>query len=184
MLADPPPRQFAGGLANLNHLIHLAANPTCCAAHRWATMPAGSHDMAREHRIPSRSPDALPLCRAASCWRRTILDHRPALPDLEYRAGLVIRGEHVLPDLAHRPEIGARLSQVLLETMAAIHAVDTAAVGLDDLTSRGFSPAPSPGCARGWAAKDGRTRCIRPRRLAEQHSAAGRPARSCTTTSS
>ncbi len=37
------------------------------------------------------------------------------------------------PELAHRPEIGARLSQVLLETIAAIHAVDTKAVGLDDL---------------------------------------------------
>ena len=51
---------------------------------------------------------------------------------IEYRPGLVIR-EHLPPELAGRPEVGARLSQVLLETLAAIHAVDTAAVGLDDL---------------------------------------------------
>ena len=51
---------------------------------------------------------------------------------IEYRPGLVIR-EHIPPELAGRPEVGPRLSQVLLETMAAIHAVDTAAVGLDDL---------------------------------------------------
>jgi len=44
----------------------------------------------------------------------------------------VIR-EHLPPELAHRPEIGARLSKVLLETIAAIHAVDTKAIGLDDL---------------------------------------------------
>ena len=43
---------------------------------------------------------------------------------IEYRPGLVIR-EHMPPELAGRPEVGARLSQVLLETMAAIHAVDT-----------------------------------------------------------
>jgi aminoglycoside phosphotransferase (APT) family kinase protein len=51
---------------------------------------------------------------------------------IEYRPGLVIR-EHIPPELAGRPEVGARLSQVLLETMAAIHAVDAGSVGLDDL---------------------------------------------------
>jgi aminoglycoside phosphotransferase (APT) family kinase protein len=51
---------------------------------------------------------------------------------IEYRPGLVIR-EHLPAELAGRPEVGARLSQVLLETLAAIHSVDTAVVGLDDL---------------------------------------------------
>ncbi|MEO8713827.1 MAG: phosphotransferase family protein, partial [Acetobacteraceae bacterium] len=51
---------------------------------------------------------------------------------LEYRAGLVIR-EDLPPALKGRPEVGARLSRVLLETLASIHAVDTAAIGLDDL---------------------------------------------------
>ena len=45
---------------------------------------------------------------------------------------LVIR-EHMPAHLANRPEIGQRLSSMLLETIAAIHAVDTKAVGLDDL---------------------------------------------------
>jgi aminoglycoside phosphotransferase (APT) family kinase protein len=51
---------------------------------------------------------------------------------IEYRPGLVIR-EHLPPELAGRPEVGARLSQVLLETLAAIHAVDADKVGLGDL---------------------------------------------------
>ena len=50
----------------------------------------------------------------------------------EYRPGVVLRA-HLPAALAQRPEIGARLSHVLLETIAAIHAVDTKAVGLDDL---------------------------------------------------
>ena len=52
--------------------------------------------------------------------------------------------EHLPPELAGRPEVGARLSQVLLETIAAIHAVDTEAVGLDDLGR----PAGFPGARR------------------------------------
>ena len=118
-------------------------------------LPAGSHDMAREHRILSRLPDALPFVP-----RSVLLCHDPAIIGqrfqiLEYRAGLVIR-EHVPPDLAHRPEIGARLSQVLLETMAAIHAVDTAAIGLDDLgRPEGFLARAVAGWRkRGLAAKE------------------------------
>ena len=36
--------------------------------------------------------------------------------------------ETIPPELAVRPGLGARLSDVLLETIAAIHAVDTAAI--------------------------------------------------------
>ena len=63
------------------------------------------------------------------------------------------------PDLAHRPDIGARLSQVLLETMAAIHAVDTGAIGLDDLgRPEGFLARAVAGWRkRGWAAKEAGT---------------------------
>src|SRR6185437_8217863 len=74
---------------------------------------------------------------------------------LEYRPGLVIR-EHVPPELAHRKEIGDRLSHVLLETMAAIHAVDAAAIGLDDLgRPQGFLARAVAGWRkRGMAAKE------------------------------
>ena len=95
-------------------------------------LPAGAYDMAREFRILSRLPDALPFVARGLhlCDDPTIIGQRFQI--IEYRPGLVIR-EHLPPDLAHRPDIGARLSQVLLETIAAIHAVDTKAVGLDDL---------------------------------------------------
>jgi aminoglycoside phosphotransferase (APT) family kinase protein len=121
--ADPPPRQFAGGLANLNYLIHLDGRPAVLRRPPMGELPAGAYDMAREFRILSRLPDALPFVARGLHQRFQII---------EYRSGLVIR-EHLPPELAHRPEVGARLSQVLLETIAAIHAVDTKAVGLDDL---------------------------------------------------
>ncbi len=129
---DPPPRQFAGGLANLNYLIRLDDRDAVLRRPPMGELPAGSHDMAREHRILSRLPDALAFVPRSLhlCDDPSVIGQRFQI--LEYRPGLVIR-EHMPPDLAHRPEIGARLSVVLLETLAAIHAVETGAIGLDDL---------------------------------------------------
>ncbi len=129
---EPRPRQFAGGLANLNYLITLDGAPAVLRRPPLGELPAGSHDMVREHRILSRLPDALDFVPRSLflCLDPAVLG--APFQILEYRAGLVIR-EHVSPELAARPGLGPRLSQVLLETMAAIHAVDTATFGLDDL---------------------------------------------------
>jgi len=130
--ADPPPRQFAGGLANLNYLIHLDGRPAVLRRPPLGVVPPGSHDMAREHRILSRLADALPVAPRSLhlCTDPAVLG--APFQILEYRPGLVIRAT-MPPSLAGRPEVGARLSEVLLETLAAIHAVDTGPIGLDDL---------------------------------------------------
>jgi aminoglycoside phosphotransferase (APT) family kinase protein len=129
---DPPPRQFAGGLANLNYLVHIDGRPAVLRRPPLGELPAGAYDMAREFRILSRLPDAVPFVP-----RGLFLGSDPSVIGvqfqiIEYRPGLVIR-EHLPPELAGRPEVGARLSQVLLETLAAIHAVDADKVGLGDL---------------------------------------------------
>lgn len=130
--AEPAPRQFAGGLANLNYLIHMDGQPAVLRRPPMGDLPAGAYDMAREFKILSRLPDALPFIARGLhlCDDPSIVGQRFQI--IEYRPGLVIR-EHLPPELAHRPEIGERLSRVLLETIAAIHAVDTKAIGLDDL---------------------------------------------------
>jgi aminoglycoside phosphotransferase (APT) family kinase protein len=131
-LDGEPPRQFAGGLANLNYLIHLDGSPAVLRRPPMGELPAGAYDMAREFRILSRLPDALPFVP-----RGLFLGTDPSVIGtqfqiIEYRPGLVIR-EHIPVGLAGRPEVGPRLSQVLLETLAAIHGVDTVAVGLEEL---------------------------------------------------
>ncbi len=129
---DPPPRQFAGGLANLNYLISLDGRLAVLRRPPMGDLPPGSHDMAREHRILSRLPDALPFVPRSLhlCADPSVLG--APFQILEYRPGLVVRAT-MPPELGGRPEAGARLSQVLLETLAAIHAVDADAVGLGDL---------------------------------------------------
>jgi aminoglycoside phosphotransferase (APT) family kinase protein len=153
--SQPPPQQFAGGLANLNYLIHLNGTSYVLRRPPMGDLPAGSHDMAREHHILSRLPDALKFVPRSVllCDDPAVIGQRFQI--LEYRPGLVIR-EHMPPELAHRPEIGGKLSHVLLETMAAIHAVDTTAVGLADLgRPDGFLARAVAGWRkRGWAAKE------------------------------
>jgi aminoglycoside phosphotransferase (APT) family kinase protein len=129
---DPPPRQFSGGLANLNYLIHLDGVAAVLRRPPMGQLPAGAFDMAREFLILSRLPDALPFIARGLhlCDDPSVIGQRFQI--IEYRPGLVIR-EHLPADLAHRPDIGERLSRMLLETICAIHAVDTKAVGLDDL---------------------------------------------------
>jgi aminoglycoside phosphotransferase (APT) family kinase protein len=129
---DPPPRQFAGGLANLNYLIHVDGKPAVLRRPPLGELPVGAYDMGREFRILSRLPDALPFVPRGLllCDDTSIMGAQFQI--IEYRPGLVIR-EHMPPELAGRPEVGPRLSQVLLETLVAIHTVDPAAVGLGEL---------------------------------------------------
>jgi aminoglycoside phosphotransferase (APT) family kinase protein len=129
---DPPPRQFAGGLANLNYLVHLDRRPAVLRRPPLGDLPAGAYDMAREFRILSRLPDALPFVPRGLFLGADASVIGVQFQIIEYRPGLVIR-EHIPPELSGRPEVGARLSQVLLETLAAIHGVDADAVGLGDL---------------------------------------------------
>ena len=154
---DPPPRQFSGGLANLNYLIHLDGQPAVLRRPPFGDLPPGAYDMAREHRILSRLsavlafvPNSLHLCEDKSAIGAQF-------QILEYRPGLVVR-ETMPPELAGRPEAGARLAQVALETLGAIHAVDADAVGLGDLgRPQGFlGRAVSGWCKRaGLALEDG-----------------------------
>lgn len=131
---DPgvPPRQFAGGLANLNFLL--------CLDGRWAVLrrppdgplPPGAHDMGREHRILSRLWRALPLApRSLHLCADAAIAGAP-FQILEFRPGICVRGDGLSP-LPETAQTGARLSAMLVETLVAIHAVDPAAVGLGDL---------------------------------------------------
>ncbi len=155
---QPPPRHFAGGLANLNYLhIYLDGEPAVLRRPPMGELPAGAYDMAREHRILSRLPDALPfvprslhLCDDPTvCGQRfQILGHcRPGSGDPGNDSA------RIWPPV--RTSVPA-CRRCCCETIAAIHAVDTEAIGLDDLgRPEGFlARAVSGWIKRGWAAKE------------------------------
>lgn len=152
-LVGQTPQRFAGGLANRNYLIELESGPAVLRRPPGGPLPPGAHDMAREHRILSRLADALPVApRSLHLCEDAAVMGAP-FQILEYRPGRVVRA--TLPeDLA---EQGAALSETMLSTLAAIHAVDTAALGLDGLgRPEGFlGRAVSGWRRRGLAVADG-----------------------------
>ncbi len=128
-LGPEPPTRFPGGLANQNYLIHLDTHPAVLRRPPDGPLPPGAHDMAREHRILCALPPALAFVpRGLHLCTDTAVIGVP-FQIIEYRAGRVVRG--TLPDdLAY--QTGA-LSETVLQTLAAIHAVDPVALGLGDL---------------------------------------------------
>jgi aminoglycoside phosphotransferase (APT) family kinase protein len=129
---DEEPRQFAGGLANLNYLLKLDGQEAVLRRPPLGTLPPGAYDMGREFLILqglnrgfALAPRALHLCRDP-----TILG--APFQIIEYRRGAAVRGS-LPPSLAAIEGIGGRLADVLLEALTSLHALNPATLGLDEL---------------------------------------------------
>ncbi|RYZ11155.1 MAG: phosphotransferase family protein [Comamonadaceae bacterium] len=129
---DQPPRQFAGGMGNLNYLIRLDDRDWVLRRPPPGDIPPGANDMAREYLILSKlyrayppAPRAIHFCGDASVLGAPFLV-------MEYRPGLVIGGE-LPPEPAITPQQRQRLGLQLVEQLADLHAVDADAVGLGAL---------------------------------------------------
>jgi aminoglycoside phosphotransferase (APT) family kinase protein len=131
-LGPGPLRQFAGGYGNLNYLIEIDGKPAVLRRPPAGPLPYGANDMAREYRILSSLWREYPLAPRAMffCDEASVLG--APFQIIEYRPGMVIR-DTLPPDLAGRPEVGILLSRQLVESLAALHAVDPAQVGLETL---------------------------------------------------
>ena len=148
-------RQFGGGHANLSYLLRFADREFVLRRPPLGPVAPSAHDMAREHRVLHTLPDAFALAP-----RSYVYCDDPAIIGapfhvLERRPGIVIRTD--LPR-AHkgRPTLNRRIGEMLVDVLAALHMVDPAAVGLDDLgRPEGFVRRQLDGWARRWqAAKD------------------------------
>jgi len=126
------PQQFAGGFGNLNYLVEIDGKPAVLRRPPAGPLPRGANDMAREYRILSSLWRAYPLAPRALfyCTDPEVLG-APFLI-IEYRSGIIVR-DILPPNLAARPAAGATLSRCLVESLAALHAVDPAQVGLQTL---------------------------------------------------
>ncbi|SDN11126.1 phosphotransferase family protein [Pseudomonas jinjuensis] len=134
LVLDPhmPPRQFVGGLANFNFLVRV--NDTWMVLRRPpdGPLPPGANDMAREHRILSRLWEELPFAsRSHHLCEDPEIAGAPFLL-VEFRSGLVLHGGSLGP-LEPTVETGQGLSRMLVDTLAAIHAVDPERIGLGGL---------------------------------------------------
>ena len=129
---DPPPRQFAGGFANLNYLVTIDGHEAVLRRPPMGPLPPGAYDMARESRILAALNPQFPLAPRALhlCQDTEVLG--ASFQITEFRRGLSVRDE--LPEAFRgNAAIGAQLSTMLVDVLAQLHRIDPAQVGLGDL---------------------------------------------------
>jgi aminoglycoside phosphotransferase (APT) family kinase protein len=130
-LAEPP-RQFSGGLANLNYLITVNGREAVLRRPPPGELPPGAYDMAREFGILARVSKGFGLAPAAVHLGVDAEVLGAPFQIIEFRRGFAVRG--TLPDaLAGIPEIGRRLADTMIDVLVQLHALDTDALGLGDL---------------------------------------------------
>jgi aminoglycoside phosphotransferase (APT) family kinase protein len=130
-LSDEP-RQFAGGLANLNYLVKIDGEQWVLRRPPPGNLPPGANDMQREFRILSTLWQAFPLAPRAIhfCGDPSVLG-APFLI-MQYRPGLVIGGS--LP--GWRPLATSErsaLGRLAVDLLADLHDVDAERIGLSSL---------------------------------------------------
>lgn len=129
LAVSPGPRRFTEGFGNLNFLLEVNGAPAVLRRPPPGPLPPGANDMAREHRVLAAlapvfelAPRSLHFCPDDAVFGAPFLL-------LEYREGLVIRDE--LPPAAAGLE--EALSDLLVDTLAALHSIDPDSIGLGEL---------------------------------------------------
>lgn len=129
---EPAPRQFSGGLANLNYLLDVDGRKAVLRRPPMGPLPPGAYDMSREFGILQRLsagfdlvPQGIHLCNDASVLGAPF-------QIIEYRRGFVV-GAELPANLAAVPEVGQRLANALIGVLVRLHRIEPATVGLDTL---------------------------------------------------
>lgn len=126
------PRQFAGGLANLNYLISVDGTPTVFRRPPAGPAAEGANDMAREARVLSQLSAHYPLAPASIAFCDDVSVIGAQFQLIEYRQGDAV-GSTMPAELAGRDGAGSQLTDSLISAMAALHALDPDDVGLGEL---------------------------------------------------
>lgn len=148
-------RQFGGGHANLTYLLRFGDSEFVLRRPPLGPVAPSAHDMKREHRVQSVLYKAYPLCPRSFlfCDDASIIGAEFHVS--ERREGRAIRDD-IPDDLKGRPDLNRRIGDMLVDSLAALHLVDPAAVGLGDFgRPDGFMARQVDGWAKRWhASKD------------------------------
>ena len=145
-------RQFGGGAANLTYLLDYGAVQYVLRRPPLGPVAASAHDMGREYRVLSVLWQAFPFAPQAYLFCDDPAIIGAPFFVMERRQGIVVRRS--LPDVfAGQPDAPRRMSEALVDALAAFHAVDYAALGLADLGKPdGFVARQIEGWNRRWQA--------------------------------
>lgn len=150
---EPRVRQLGGGKANLTYLLTFPdGGELVLRRPPLGPVAESSHDMTREYTVLSRLWQSFPLApRAyALCEDESVIGAPFFL--MERKGGVVVRGQ--VPDRfggGDDAEANRKLSAMVIDILAELHAVDPADCGLDELGHpEGFLERQVRGWARRW----------------------------------
>ncbi|HLG13455.1 MAG TPA: phosphotransferase family protein [Blastocatellia bacterium] len=122
-------QQFPGGHSNLTYMVRIGSTEFVLRRPPLGPVAPTAHDMPREYRLLDAVHPVFPLAPRPYllCEDTSIIGVPFYL--MERRKGLVIRRE-IPPEIDAGLEVRRRLSEALIDTMAALHAVDIYSSGL------------------------------------------------------
>ncbi len=121
--------RLSGGLSNLNYLITVDGRKVVLRRPPMGELPPGAHDMTREHKILNRLSRTFPLAPDSYHLCEDISVIGVPFQLLEYRTGLVIRGDK-LPASFSDTDRRHALCEHLVRALSALHAIDADDIGL------------------------------------------------------
>lgn len=145
-------RQFGGGAANLTYLLDYGAEQYVLRRPPLGPVAASAHDMGREYRVLSVLHQAYPYAPRAFLFCDDLSVIGAPFFVMERRQGVVVR--RTMPEAyAAMPNAARRMSEALVDALAAFHAVDYDALGLGGLGKpTGFIDRQIEGWYRRWHA--------------------------------
>lgn len=124
--------QFPSGHSNLTYLVRIGSREVVLRRPPFGSKVRSAHDMAREYRVLSKLHTVYPVAPKAILYCDDLSIINAPFYLMEPVHGMIIRRE--LPTgVPFPPETARRLSEVFLDTLARLHRVDYAAIGLVDL---------------------------------------------------
>lgn len=142
--------QFPGGHSNLTYLLRFGEREFVLRRPPLGPVAPTAHDMGREYRVLSALHPVFPPAPRPflHCGDPGVLG--APFYVMERRRGLVVRRE-IPPELGEDPGLRRRISEALVDTLAELHAIDPAAVGLGGLgRPEGFVERQVRGWAERW----------------------------------
>jgi len=124
--------QFPSGHSNLTYLVRMGNREVVLRRPPFGSKVRSAHDMAREYRVLSKLHSAYPVAPKAVlyCGDLSILNAPFYL--MEPIRGMIVRREPP-PGVPFPQETARRLSEAFLDSLARLHRLDYAAIGLADL---------------------------------------------------
>ena len=145
-------RQFGGGAANLTYLLDYGAEQYVLRRPPLGPVAASAHDMGREYRVLSVLHQAYPYAPRAFLFCDDLSVIGAPFFVMERRQGVVVR-RTMSEAYAAMPDAAQRMSEALVDALAAFHAVDYDALGLGGLGKpAGFIDRQIEGWYRRWHA--------------------------------